>query len=713
MKKNYFLWAVFVLLSVSVFARQITLQEARQVAQNFFFERLSQYEPVDYQTIRITESVPRKEGELTFYYVFNFYDHGYVIVSAIDAVIPVLAYSYETVYDPDNEAPQFTAWMKQYSDQIRFAFNNNIKPSKPVSELWSHLLVNDPAKLKPFKGGRDVLPLINSNWDQGSLYNEMCPADDAGPGGHAYAGCVPTAMGQIMYYYRWPDHGTGSYAYTDPTYGLISANFDSTWYQWDNMKNSINKSNHGIAELLFHLGVSCDLVYGPGGSGMYNHKAAYALRTFFRYAPETRYIFRDSTNLKWDSIIIAHLQRRMPLYYAGWSLPNVNGHAFVCDGYQGGDYFHFNFGWSGNSNGYFYLDSITAGGGSFNLAQELIVNIYPDTLNNLYPKYCPDYTLLNYPEGSLEDGSGPLNDYKPGYHCNWLIDPQTDTDSISRITLTFDRMQTLPGDVVTVYDGNSGSAPVLGSFSGSSLPPVVNSTGNKMLVTFKTESGSGAPGWSATYTTTSPNWCGNITSISADTLDLTDGSKRFNYHNNTNCRWNLSSKLGDTLTVFFKSFDTEPGKDILRIYNPDSMNTPLAVISGHYDSLQLPSPVVSPSGKMLLLFLTNSTVTGKGWHIYYPKSTVGLKEKKSISDFIFFPNPAKKQVTIQFSSETNTEYEIGLSTADGRNLIHEVTKTNPGRNRMNMDVSSFSPGIYLLSVRGKEFLTTKKLVITE
>jgi hypothetical protein len=118
----------------------------------------------------------------------------------------------------------------------------------------------------------------------------------------------------------------------------------------------------------------------------------------------------------------------MPLYYAGWSVPNINGHAFVCDGYQNGDYFHFNFGWSGSDNGYYYLDNLTPGGNNFNLAQELIINIYPDTVNYTYPPYCSGSTSLTYKQGSFTDGSGPARDYLQGTDCSWLINPQTATD---------------------------------------------------------------------------------------------------------------------------------------------------------------------------------------------------------------------------------------------------------------------------------------------
>ena len=121
---------------------------------------------------------------------------------------------------------------------------------------------------------------------------------------------------------------------------------------------------------------------------MWNHKAAYSLRTYFNYSPETQYLYRDSTNLDWDSVIVAHLDQKIPMYYAGWSVPNINGHAFIIDGYQTEDYFHFNWGWSGSYDGYFYLDNLVPGGNNFNLAQELVINCYPDTMNYSYPYYC-------------------------------------------------------------------------------------------------------------------------------------------------------------------------------------------------------------------------------------------------------------------------------------------------------------------------------------
>ena len=43
------------------------------------------------------------------------------------------------------------------------------------------------------------------------------------------------------------------------------------------------------------------------------------------------------------------------------------------------------------------------------------------------------------------------------------------------------------GDFVTVYDGADDTAPVLGRFTGTALPPAVRSTGSDMYITFSTD----------------------------------------------------------------------------------------------------------------------------------------------------------------------------------------------------------------------------------
>jgi len=711
MIRSIFFGVISLLTGYSVQAKEVPLQDACKAGINFYFERVNQFHSVDYTDIRVIDRYTCSLDGIPAYYVFNLSPGGFVIVSADDAVVPVLGYSFDGSCNQGNPPPQFTAWMKQYEDQIRFARERKISPNITAQLSWNYYLNTPSHSLHPFKNQQVVAPLLTSRWNQSIWYNEGCPADPGGPGGHALAGCVPTAMGQLMNYYRWPASGVGSYSYLDSTYGILSADFQNSTYDWNKMLNAINSSNPGIAQLLFHLGVSCDLHYGPTGSGMYNHKAAYSLRTYFKYSPQTQYLYRDSTNLNWDSILVAHLDRKMPMYYAGWSVPNIDGHAFICDGYQDTAYFHFNFGWSGSSDGYYYTDNLVAGGGSFNLAQELIINCYPDTVNYIYPLYCSGPVTFMEKNGTFEDGSGPVKDYHPETTCSWLIAPQIPDDSVSSITLSFQRFNTLSPDVVTVYDGATSSSPVLGNFSGESVPSALTSTGNKMLVSFASGSGK-APGWLASYSSNIPVWCNTQTEVTADTFNITDGSFEFNYHNNTSCRWKFSRSDSTPVTLYFKYFDTEPGKDFLRIYDFSQVPVDtLASLSGHYETSGLPDSVTAPKGQMMIVFTSNSSITGKGWEIFYPKSHVGIAETDLLQGLKLYPNPAQNNVTVRFELQKASGFVVKISTIDGREVMHQTLFSPSGKNEITLDVSGLKAGIYLLKLENSSFISIKKLVI--
>jgi hypothetical protein len=714
-KKSAFL-LLFILSFFLSTGKEIPLKDACLAARNFYYEHVNQYHPVGLNEISIHNVFTATFRDKALYYIVNLEKNGFVIVSADDAVVPILGYSFEGNYSADNAPPQFVEWMQQYHAQTRYITEKNVPPSEKTKAAWAHLLTTDPTVLVPLKNQRSVEPLIQSKWNQNTFYNEMCPAAPGGPGGHAYAGCVPTALGQILYYYRWPDHGTGSYTDNDPQFGMLHANFDSTWYAWNNMTNFISASNHGIAELLYHLGISCDLVYGAGGSGMYNHKAAYALKTFFKYSPGTQYVWRDSTNLDWDSLIIAHLDRKMPMYYAGWKIPNSDGHAFVCDGYQDSLYVHFNWGWGGTDDGYFYLDNISPPGYDFHLAHELIINIFPDTLHYTYPSYCTGGTSMNYREGSFEDGSGPVNNYHAGSNCSWLIDPQTDEDSVSRIILSFSKFQLGLDDHLKIYEGPTTNSPLLRSYSGNSVPDSDTLDGNKMLVTFTSGNGTVSPGWLVTYKTSSPVWCNSTTTITEDTAEISDGSLSFNYHDRSNCKWKIKplNQEGKPLTLYFTSFDTEKDKDILEIHDlADSIPTHfLAKISGSYQEPNLPDSVTSPSGTMFIIFTSNSSVNGKGWEAYYPKRKLsGINDGSGIPGLSIFPNPASEYILIRLINQKSQQVDAELLTIEGKIVLHEKLSFSAGIHERQLEISVIPAGMYLLRLTGGNGVITKKVVI--
>lgn len=165
-------------------------------------------------------------------YVFNVNDSGFVLVSADDNVKPVLGYSTEGVFDATTAAESFMSVMRSYRDEIQYIRDNHVERSSDIEAEWD--LVKSTGRIMKQRNNRSVTPLVEVTWNQNEYYNDQCPEDPEGPNGHVYAGCVATAMSQVMKYWNYPETGNGSHSYTPggwgPYYPTEYANFGETDY---------------------------------------------------------------------------------------------------------------------------------------------------------------------------------------------------------------------------------------------------------------------------------------------------------------------------------------------------------------------------------------------------------------------------------------------------------------------------------------------------
>ncbi|MDD3876033.1 MAG: C10 family peptidase [Bacteroidales bacterium] len=700
------------LLSVfcSFFLMQLLAQSnvdrstAEHVAKKFYFERISALKKLSPESITVVKYRSFEKNGVLVYHVMDFSTGGYVIVAGSNRVQPVLAYDFENRFTDDNSAPNFSAWMAHYESQIIKAEAELILPSQSISEEWQRLANNDLSAINDLSKEKSVLPLISSRWNQGKYYNGMCPEDPAGPDGRTYAGCVATAMGQLMYYHRWPHSGTGSYSYQHDIYGTISSDFENTVFDWESMANSITKPNKAIAELLFNMGVSVDMNYGPDGSGMWNHSAARSMRNYFKYCPETEYIFRDSTTLAWDSILIANLDNKKPLYYAGWTqnILDSSGHAFVCDGYQGFDYFHFDWGWGGSFNGYFYLNQLIPGGSDFNFRQEVIKDIYPDTLNYTYPVHCSGHKVLTEFVGSLEDGSG-IQPYQGNADCSWLIAPELFVNSIK---LVFDYFETeSDSDFVRVYGGQDDTAPLLGEFSGNTLPQDITFNGQKLFVTFTSNDSIGGSGFSATYTGAVPSYCNPLSLVSSETDTLTDGSGLYNYNYATNCRWRIQPLNAESITLKFLQFNLDTNVDVFEVY--DMTTTPVTLLDS-YTGNQLPVEKTYNSGVIMLWFKTNTYNPQNGWEVVYTSSATSVENRNSDDIVKIYPNPVSDILNIEFMEAD--VYALKIISINGKSIL-DLKDEDLQQGIITLNTSEWAKGIYILKIETQQISYNKKIII--
>jgi Zn-dependent metalloprotease len=248
--------------------------------------------------------------------------------------------------------------------------------------------------------------------------------------------------------------------------------------------------------------------------------------------------------------------------------------------------------------------------------------------------FCSGTTTLNTSDyGTISDGSG-TNNYCNNSNCSWLIQPPNAT-SITLNFTAFDLEQASSDgnsiyDVVEIYDGTSANAPLIGKFTGSSIPSSVSSSGGNMFIRFLSDYSNTYQGWSANYTSTQNSFCNPSTSIlTAPSGTFTDGSGVEEYANNSECSWLIQPPNTNTVTLSFSSFDTELNYDGVIIFDGINTNAP---ILGQFTGSSIPQSVSSTGGSMLVLFLSDETIRGNGWVASYTSTNIPVEASTYILD---------------------------------------------------------------------------------
>lgn len=381
MRKIYFL--CILLVSVFLLGAPVSRDQAVKVATNILQERIPEARDVD---LRISEIDTKYHRRDTLYHVVRFEPSGMVIISGVDTVQPVLYYTFEGPFDPEDRPPAFEWWLENIKEQLKYVHQQNKRSTPGIDERWKRYSV-DPESFYAETQILSAEPLITARWNQGWPYNTYCPSDPDGPGGRVVVGCVAVAMGQIMHYHKYPVMGEGEHTYTHEKYGQISAHFGDTLYNWDEMPAMLLSEDDDLAQLLFHCGVSVEMNYGPSGSGAWSGRVPDALINFFSYDSGLQYVHRhDYSDLDWNNLLRSEIDSYRPLYYRGAPEPGSGGHAFNIDGYQGVDHFHINWGWGGSYDGFYYINSLTPGSSDYTADQSAIISIKPQINFTAEPK---------------------------------------------------------------------------------------------------------------------------------------------------------------------------------------------------------------------------------------------------------------------------------------------------------------------------------------
>lgn len=326
-------------------AKHVTPERAKTIAMLLMKDKVSDF------TGEIKSVRPLDRGFEESIYLINFYPKGWMLLSADDNSLPLLAYSPTGHFHANLMPESMHYWLTTYEDQILENANLGDKSLKQ----WSADYYTYQRKTRVI--GSPIEPLIKVEWNQRAPYNAFCPKSGSK---RALVGCVAVAMGQALSVLQYPARPIGKHTDGDPTgipFGTIDYDKEQP-YDWERILDGSSDGYNEVARFLYHMGTSVDMSYGIDGSGAYTYEIPTALMDHFSFPEDVYFLWREEYEGDWKQLIINELGAGRPLIYNGVDEKADAGHAFNVDGYDGKGDFHVNWGWGGSGNAYYSLDAL-------------------------------------------------------------------------------------------------------------------------------------------------------------------------------------------------------------------------------------------------------------------------------------------------------------------------------------------------------------------
>ena len=374
-KRLFLLLILLGVLGISIAeAAPISVQHAAQLAATHLQQiRRVRSSAQEVRLLYTSSGHPiRGKQNTSDYYVFGAArGTGWVVVAGDDVVSPILAYSKDNVF-PQVISPEFQAVLDSYAQLVQKAHEN-------AANIYTAPVLAPDDVVEPL--------LAKIRWSQFAPYNwyspmRWSPKDNVEK--HAPTGCVATAVAQVMRYYAWPPKGHGKVKYLDKEIDFAT----EAPYNWKAMIGDYaaqvytQEQGNAVAQLMRDVGYASRMKFQVEESSTTPHYAFEALRRNFYYAKTLRhYITDEHSTVEWQRLLIDELKAGRPVPMGGMTIVNT-AHEFVCDGYDGQGYFHLNWGWGGQSDGYFLLQSVGTGDGGtngmlYNFAGSMIIGMQP------------------------------------------------------------------------------------------------------------------------------------------------------------------------------------------------------------------------------------------------------------------------------------------------------------------------------------------------
>lgn len=429
MQKTTFLTRAMILLTwlcavATMTAKPVSEQQAFNIATQFMssHQMTASNLRMAHKALRIGATTASDKAA---YYVLNAdvkQGGGYVIVAGDDRAPAVLGYSDKGTFDPNNVPEAMQELLDSYSAQVS-ALADGAQPAPML------------------RATRAISPLIKATWSQNNPYNILLPYLPSGK--HAYAGCVATAMAQVMHYWQWPARPTqtipaytSTYTGNNQTLNYYMPALPVTDFNWNAMHDTYQTSDTtseaalAAATLTLYCAQAMEMNFKPSSSGASTTKISCQAATYFDYDASARMVDRSSyTAQGWADLLYSELSAGRPILYSGRKM--TGGHSFICDGCDSNGMYHFNWGWNGDSNGYFLLSVINpdeqgtgsaSGAYGYIMEQSAMIGFQPNQGGSHVFELTAVNVELNSYTGTRAYTSDPFEVYVSGEFHNYTSD---------------------------------------------------------------------------------------------------------------------------------------------------------------------------------------------------------------------------------------------------------------------------------------------------
>ena len=331
--KKIMLSAVAAVIAVAMHGQTVLVEQAREGAARFLQSRVMTGKENKADTA-VPLQLAAQVGECC---LFNAADGGWVVATVQDGEARVMAYGDSGSIDSESLPENMQAWLAACGE-----YSLTVPNTTGADER------------------EDIAPMLKTQWGQDAPYNSLCPlvlGEDCVTMVHAVAGCANVALAQLLNYHQWPrscDEVTYrwlGYPGMEPQdHGTLPA----TTFDWEAMAEEDEAGRNEVAKLLQYVGYANSTIYRWDASTTYAQRINNTLTAFGYDVTQAEFGAFDNVPFS-DAAIYQELAAKRPALLVIEAIDNNDAHVCVIDGYRNDGFYHINWGWEGQGDGYFLL----------------------------------------------------------------------------------------------------------------------------------------------------------------------------------------------------------------------------------------------------------------------------------------------------------------------------------------------------------------------